>query len=189
MVMNVFLFFILLASSPSRQTTGAPGPPDVIEVTPCDLLKQPLTFANRHVRVRATIETGPEFVVIRCVGNADVQGCIWLDQPTDDDTLRYARGWSSQQFVDSVRSGALEGEGPQATWQIPALLVASRAQFNLGKLAQARALITGRFDYYGDGVLVKSRNHRYSWQAGFGHLNACPSRLVLEAVDRLGNSP
>ena len=38
-------------------------------------------------------------------------------------------------------------------------------------------------------ILVQSRDRRYSWQAGFGHLNACPGRLVLEAVDVLDKSP
>jgi hypothetical protein len=160
----------------------------VVETTPCDLLKQPLAFANRRVRVRATIEAGPEFIVTRCDDGGEVQGCVWLTQPADDDTLRFARGWSSQRFVEAVRSGALEGEGPQATWQIPAPLVASRAQFKLCNLAQARAVLTGRFDYFGDGVLVQSRIHGYMWQAGFGHLSACPGQLVLEAVERQRDS-
>ena len=189
MAMNVVFFVALLASPQASPVANASVPPDVVEVTPCDLLEQPLTYANRHVRVRATIETGPEFVGIRCAAGVELKGCVWLAQPGDDDTLRYARGWSSEQFVDAVRSGALMGDGPQATWETPAPLVASRAHFKLTRLGRVPSIITGRFDYSADGLLVQSRDRRYSWQAGFGHLNACPGRLVLEAVDVPGNSP
>ena len=188
MFMNAVVLFFLLASSSSSRTVGASVPPDIVEVTACDLLGQPLTFANRHVRVRATIETGPEFIGIRCATGAEAQRCIWLDQPADDDTLRYARGWTSQQFVSAARSGAFAGDGPQATWQTPAPLTAPRADFTMGKLSGASVTITGRFDYSADGLLVQMRDGRYAWVAGYGHLNMCPGRLVLEVVDVPGSS-
>src|SRR5437773_834172 len=81
---------------------------------------------------------------------------------------------------------------PALSWQTPATLAPldpkqkERLLRAFDKPPQHRAvsaIIIGRFDYAGGGLLVKSSQGAYSYKAAFGHLNCCTGRIVVEQVE------
>jgi hypothetical protein len=169
-------------------------PADVVDVTVCDLVERPLEFTNKHVRVRGTVHDGPEFSVViadACPSNGTTSGNIWLEQPGYDEILMYDRGWSAQKFIQAVKSGQLKGEGPPVVWQIPVPLTPldqkqMKAVHRVVKKNPHRGVqvvITGRFDFAGDGLLIKSGHAGFEFKAAFGHLNCCSQRIVLEHIE------
>ena len=174
-------------------------PSDIVEATVCDLAQHPLEFENRHVRVRGTLETGPEYFGLgddACPSANSMGAGIWLDFQDDDEIFKYYRGWSAQRFVQAAKLGELHGDGPAVSWQTPVPLAPldpkqKKCLLSASDEAQHRApsvIITGRFDYAGGGLLVKSSQGPYSYKAAFGHLNCCTGRIVLEQVEVLDNA-
>ena len=174
-------------------------PTDIIEVTVCDLAQRPQDFENRHVRVHDIIQTGPEFLGFTynaCPSIPNKNGnAIWLDFPgdflTEDEFHKYYRGWSLERYVQAVHSGELRGDGPSVPWQTP-LPLASPDHKEMKRLSRAlkrakdrgvEAVVTGRFDYSGSGLLVQSSGGALSFLPGFGHLNCCSGRIVVERIE------
>src|SRR5881397_1844962 len=146
---------------------------DIVEATVCDLAQHPLEFENRHVRVRGTLETGPEYFGLgddACPSANSMGAGIWLDFQDDDEIFKYYRGWSAQRFVQAAKLGELHGDGPAVSWQTPVPLAPldpkqKKRLLSASDEAQHRApsvIITGRFDYAGGGLLVKSSKDAYS---------------------------
>ena len=170
----------------------AARPRTFIDATLRDLATRPLDFANRHVRVTGTIRVGFEVSVLTddwC----DAAGCerIWLDYPEEDERLAFARGWPVKRFLAAWQAGELAGDGPAVEWQAPASLSAldPKQREALHEALEregeegARVVVTGRYDYAGDGLLVRSSPGHFSQQSAYGHLNCCRGRLVLESVE------
>ncbi len=165
----------------------------IADATLCDLAARPLDFANRHVRLFGTIEVGPEHFGLAddmCQSASRAGASVWLDYPDEVETVTYARGWSMQQFLDALRSGKLTGDGPPVQWQVPRALAKfdpkQREALNLvlatSKGAGVKVVVTGRYDYAGDGLLVRSSDGSFSLRSAYGHLNCCKARIVLESV-------
>jgi hypothetical protein len=155
----------------------------------CDLTSRPLEFANRHVRVVGTIRAGLETFTLLDDRCQEAGGfAVWLDEP-EPEAYAFARGWPAKRFIAALKAGQLTGDGPSVQWQTPAAL----SQFDpkqdkaldraLGKANEVRAIVTGRYDYAGDGLLIRSAEGHFSQQSAYGHLNCCPGRIVLEAVE------
>ena len=169
----------------------AAGPPVVLDVTLWDLTNRSLEFANRHVRVTGTIHIGYESFILmddRC--GAPSCESAWLSEPNEDEMSTFARGWSTKRFLHALKSGQLMGEGPDVEWQAPAPVSAldpQRVEAIDEALERAdekgvRFLVTGRYDYAGDGLLVRQGSGRFSLMFAYGHLNCCPGRIVLQSV-------
>jgi hypothetical protein len=167
--------------------------PAPVDVSVCALLTRPLDFENTHVRVRGTVVVGPEsfaLVDASCSSNTTLFDQVWLDQPEDDHLGKYSRGWSGADYMRALASGQLSGSGPETSWQIP-LPVGPLNRKRLHRLyraidendcPQADAIITGRFDFAGGGLLVLSRRGSYELVGGFGHLSGFERRIVMEDV-------
>jgi hypothetical protein len=165
----------------------------VIDVTLCDLVDRPLEFANKHVRVRGKVKAGYEYSGLtddRCHPASGQVPSVWLENIPDtpvDDAETYARGWSMEQFIKATKFGELSGDGPPVTWETPSPLRAldedQRRALTHALTPGARVVVIGRYDCAGDGLLVRSRDGRFSFRKAYGHLNCCPGRIVPEAVD------
>jgi hypothetical protein len=47
----------------------------------------------------------------------------------------------------------------------------------------ATVIVTGRFDFAGDGMLVKSKDGQFQFVGGFGHLGFWNRRIIVERID------
>jgi hypothetical protein len=167
-------------------------PSVVADATACALIEHPLEFANRHVRVGGTVTVGYEFFGLMdeaCPSDNTSSGRIWLDDR--DDLRAYSRGWSWQRFFAAIQAGQLQGDGPRVDWETPTpvtpidqtQLKRLYRALNKRHLHQVHAKVIGRSDYAGDGLLMKSPDGHFTLQTGFGHLNGCSGRIVLESVE------
>src|SRR5207249_12232344 len=99
----------------------------------------------------------------------------------------------TERFVRAVKSGELQGDGPPVRWQTSTSLVPLEPKDQAllsGALGRSqgrgvRVIITGRFDYAGGGLLIKSSKGEFSFMPAFVHLNCCSRRIVLERVEVL----
>ena len=176
-----------------------PSQLDIIDVKFCDLLLRPLEFANRHIRVRGAFADGSYNLLEdkKCFLPANTNLTIWLKLPLigvlqpDDDIVAFVRGWSAGKFVRAARNGEFKGNGPQVVWQLPSpLMVLDKEHWNaikaiLGEDKQdvTVVVVTGRFDFAGDGLLVKSKDGHFEFVGGFGHMGSWNWRIVVERID------
>lgn len=174
----------------SANLWSEPSQSEVIDTTLCDLVDRPLAFANKHVRVRGKVEAGYEYFGLvddRCDSTSGNAPSVWLEHTPVDDAESYARGWSMKDFIRAVTLGELTGDGPPVTWETPSPLRVldehQRHALTRALRPSARVVVIGRYDYAGDGLLVKSRDGHFSFRLAYGHLNCCPGRLVPEAVE------
>jgi hypothetical protein len=158
-----------------------------LDVDICALNARPLDYENRRVRVSGEAVSGSESVAL---SNETCSAYIWLDESTEK-YEKFYRGWSLGQFAVAASRGQLKGEGPAVDWRVP-LPVISPDKDQLAILGKGlrktnggpvRAIITGRFDFAGNGLLTYSRERGYEFVPAFGHLNCCKSRIVIERVE------
>jgi len=98
---------------------------------------------------------------------------------------------TAQRFILAVKTGQLEGDGPALVWTIPVSLSplspndvdVMHGAVKEGKNPGRPLVIVGRFEFAGDGLLLKSSRDTFSFMKAFGHLGCCPSRIVLEHVE------
>jgi len=192
-----YIFLALLFTTPV-DPAAQPRSPDIVDVKVCDLLTRPLEFANRHVRVRGTFPDG-DYQLLQdrsCTPPAHTNETVSLRWPflgvpqPDDDMVLFDRGWSAQRFIRALKTGQLDGNGPDVVWQTPAPLTAlNQARWEHVKNALANdqgtveVVVTGRFDFAGDGLLVKSKDGHYQFVGGYGHLGSWTRRIVVERID------
>ena len=192
----VVLTLAILATS---MIAAPSAPPEIADTTLCDLVNRPLEFANRHVRVRGTVEVGLEYFGLSndaCSSARSTGARAWLDVAGEDEAFTYARGWSMQRFVKATVSGELAGAGPPVHWQTPSKLAplddqqrdALRRALAASKETGVKVIVTGRFDYAGDGLLIRSSDGHFSLQSAYGHLNCCPARIVVEKAEVSGET-
>jgi hypothetical protein len=199
MVHLILPLALLFATIQQPSSKGIPPSyPGIIDVEFCDLFTRPLEFANRHIRVKGTF-ADDNYVLLedrKCPPPANTNGTIWLklasigSPQSDDDLVAFVRGWSAARFVRATHDGKLQGKGPQVVWQIPSPLMAmdekrwDAMRAILDKDEQKVAVaVTGRFDFAGDGLLVKLRDGHFQFVGGFGHLGAWNRRIVVEEID------
>ena len=168
--------------------------PDVLDTSICDLMARPLYFANRIVRVHATLHASPESITASdysCPHVAFAQPVLWLEkQPAQPDVFVFSRDWTSQQFVQAWQSGELTGSGPAVEWQSPAGLTPLDAHElkELGRMLRKASkhptpvVIIGRYDYVGNGLLIKAESGSFSFRLGYGYLGVWLGQIVLQSV-------
>jgi hypothetical protein len=190
--MTVYLA-LLVATVQSSASVLPANPVMIVEATVCDLLSRPLEFANRHVRVRAATSEGSVLFPVddACSAPPSTNGSIWLELPPTVDIAMYDRGWSAQRFIQALGAGQLKGDGPEVRWQVPATLTPLDPEqwksvlraLDKSHGERVQVVITGRFDFAGDGLLVRSPRGDYSLWGGFGHMGSWPQRIVLERIE------
>jgi len=109
----VVLALAILATS----IIAAPSaPPEIADTTLCDLVNRPLEFANRHVRVRGTVEVGvllgPRYgsagMARLCRGGPSLHVRARLVHATirQSDSIRRARGGRpAGPLADAIETG------------------------------------------------------------------------------------
>src|SRR5213594_791244 len=167
MILSEILVAALLVGAGSHSTAASELPSEIVELSVCDLVHRPLAFENKHVRVRGTVRVGLESVVLTddaCSLPGEPRADVWLDFPDQNEIFKYYRGWSTERFARAVKSGELQGDGPPVRWQTSTSLVPLEPKDQAllsGALGRSqgrgvRVIITGRFDYAGGGLLIKS---------------------------------
>jgi hypothetical protein len=205
--LGLFAFPVLPEDSDQTEIAGnvqpdskviSPSHLDIIDVKFCELLLRPLEFANKHIRVKGTFADGGYNLLEdrKCSLPANTNLTIRLKMPfigvpqPDDDIVAFVRGWSAARFVRAARNGEFKGNGPQVVWQLPSPLMAldeehwKAIKAILGEDKQnATVVVTGRFDFAGDGLLVKSKDGHFVFVGGFGNYGSWNWRIVVERID------
>jgi hypothetical protein len=192
-MLGITLYLMMLVATGQSGVNAMPDTPVVIvDTTVCDLLNRPLEFANKHVRVRAATENGSVLSPVddECTAPPSTNLSIWLETTQYRDIAMYDRGWSIQRFIQALGAGLLKGDGPNVAWQVPAALIPLDPEqwktvshaLDESHRERIQVIVTGRFDYAGDGLLVKSPDGHFQLWGGFGHLGSWPQRIVLERI-------
>lgn len=149
----------------------------------CDLLAHPLTSANLRVRVVGTLESGPESLAL--LGGPCSDGTrprVWLEVAHQAEHFAFSRGWSAQRFVAASEAGELRGDGPRVEWDAPLPVAPFASDQGVALTDGTRVRVTGRYDYAGDGLLIRDDAGHFSLRTGYGHLNCCSSEIVVESI-------
>jgi hypothetical protein len=170
-----------------------------INVTLCDLVRRPLDFENKHIRIQGRARFIFEVRALvddNCPADNQISGMIWLDfDESFYKILKYSRGWSWMDYARAVNAGELKGEGPSVAWQTASAVAPLEpdkisAFFQALKKRRGRKVdkdvlvtIVGRFDFAGGGLLVYTQDKNFTFATGFGHINGYSRRIVIESIE------
>ena len=195
MVAAVVLIGLALAQTTTEKTSGirpylgtqsAMGTPDEpMETTLCELQNNPLRFAGRYIRVRATFAGNFEMSMLVDDSCPHSNVLIWYGQGmAATDTSQYA-------FIDSL--AALE-KPDDIRWQAPAPVIFHATQDSKRMSNYIRkhkkgvgdvtvtATFTGRFDYIPKWMALKALDGKVTAFSAFGHQICCSARLEPQSV-------
>jgi hypothetical protein len=189
--MNRLRILVLLVSSLAL-TTAAPA--DVIDASLCDVLKDPVSFDGKLVRIKAAnVIAGFDDFLVKGPGcGSTAGGALWLAYPEGTGgkagpaamvQLQLARNGPAAVAVPKRISVTLEKD--KNFKQFDSLLSTpyKSGGICLGCIRYTvEATLVGRLDASGTTGVVRDSSGKTTGVGGFGNLNLYRARLVLQAV-------
>jgi hypothetical protein len=162
-----------------------------VDTSVCDILKDPQAFNGKVVRIKATIASGFDEFVLKADGCHHAVNSIWLAYPEG------TKAKSGPLAILQLQPASNFGGEAKPVDRAPVVLDKSKdfKQFDsllatsyksngmcLGCTKfEVSATLTGRLDAV-EPVLSRDSAGKINGIAGFGNLNAWPTRLVLQSV-------
>lgn len=164
----------------------------VVDTTVCDVLKNPVSFNGKMVRIKGTVSVGLDQFIIRGPECGQQVDGIWLAYPEGTKgkagpdamlELQPARNFAGKYTAPSRAAVKLEKD--KAFKQFDSLLseVHKGPYMCLGcRRYQVTATMVGRLDGVADASLQRDASGKITGFGGFGNMNIYPARLVLQSV-------
>lgn len=162
-----------------------------VDATVCDILKDPVSFNGKTVRIKGTVSAGLDEFIIRAEDCHHTINSIWLAYPegtkAKSGPLAIVQMQPAKNFTGKVAAAdraPVVLEKSKDFKQFDSLLAAPYKSNGLClgcAKNQVSATLTGRLD----GVatdLTRDKSGKIVSFAGFGNLNMWPARLVLQSV-------
>jgi len=165
----------------------------VVDTTVCDILKNPVSFNGKMVRIKGTASAGFDQFVVKDVSCAQDVNAIWLAYPEKSKAKAGPAAIVEMQPARNF-SGAVV-----ATARTPVTLDKSADFKNFDSLLsqvhdhgnglcigcnryEVSATLVGRIDGVASAAIARDATGRITGLGGFGNMNAYPARLVLQSV-------
>ena len=164
----------------------------VVDTTVCEILKNPVAFNGKTVKIKGTVEAGFTQFVVKGVGCGQKVNDIWLDYPEGTKAkagpaavleLQPARNFAGVVAPAEPRA-AVTLEKSKDFKQFDSLLTApfKGDGLCLGCVRYTvTATLVGRLDGVKTGLVI-DKGGKIASINGFGNLNAYNARLVLQSV-------
>lgn len=167
----------------------------VVDATVCDILKNPVSFNGKIVRIKGTAVAGFDQFAIQGKGCGQRVDAIWLSYPEGTKgkagpaavlNLQPAKNFGVD--VANVDRAAVTLDKSKDFKQFDSLL---SAQYKSGGMCLGceknivNATMVGRLDGVADASLKRDSARRFIGFGGFGNLNAYSARLVLQSVSEV----
>jgi len=168
----------------------------IVDTTVCDVVKKPVLFDGKMVRIKGTVVSGLDEFVIKDAAdpNCGFQvNAIWLAYPQGTKgkagpaaivQVQPAKNFSGQYTPPSRISVALDKS--KDFKQFDSLLAQTHQKGADACLGCARyevtATLEGRLDAVSDANLKRDASGKIVGFGGFGNMNSYPARLVLQSV-------
>jgi hypothetical protein len=169
-----------------------------IEATVCDLVRRPLDFANKQVRIQGRARFIFELRALvddNCPSDGFTIGLIWLDFGDPEKILKYFGGWNIVDYAKAWKAGQLNGENTPVAWQ-SASEVSPPEPGKISEFYQALkkkrggkadkdvfVTIIGRFDFAEHGLLIYTQDRKLTFKPGFGHMGYYSRRIAIESIE------
>jgi hypothetical protein len=189
------IFAILAGTALIARATDVPTP---INVSVCDLVRRPLDFKNKHIRVQGKARFVFEVRALvdeNCPADNRIAGMIWLDFGDPDNILKYFSGWTTRDYFLALKAGEVKGEETSVSWQTASAISPMEpgkiSEFykafkkKSGAKANKDVLVTiiGRFDFTEKGLLIYTQDKGLTFKPGFGHMGRYSGRIAIESIE------
>ncbi len=169
-----------------------------MDITVCDLVRRPLDFLDKRIRVQGKARFVFEVQALvdeTCPADNKIAGMIWLDFGDPDNILKYFGGWTTSDYLLAVKAGEVKGEETSVAWQtaspispmeprkISEFYRAFRKKSGVKAHKDVLVTIVGRFDFTEKGLLIYSQDKGLSFKPGFGHIGGYSGRIAIESIE------
>jgi len=165
----------------------------VVDTTVCDILKNPVSFNGKLVRIKGTVTAGFDQFVVKDVSCAQDVNAIWLAYPEKSKAkagpaavveMQPARNFAGTVVATARTPVTLDKGGDFKNFD--SLLATPHEHgngicFGCGRY-EVSATLVGRIDGVANAALARDATGRITGLGGFGNMNAYPARLVLQSV-------
>jgi hypothetical protein len=168
-----------------------------VDTTVCEILKNPVAFNGKMVRVKGTVAAGFDQFVVKGEGcPLSVNNNIWLSYPEGSKAkagpammvqVQPARNFAGE-VAAVTRTPVQLDKGSKDFKQFENLLTTpyTKGGMCLGCVRyEVTATLTGRLDGVVDPSLLYNKAGKIAGFGGFGHMNAYSARLVLQSVSEV----
>jgi hypothetical protein len=165
----------------------------VVDTTVCDILKNPVSFNGKMVRIKGTVAAGFDQFAVKDVSCAQDVDAIWLAYPEK------SKGKAGPAAIVEMQPARNFAGTVVATARTPVTLDKDAEFKNFDSLLatphdrgngicmgcnsnEVSATLVGRIDGVASAAITRDATGRITGLGGFGNMNAYPARLVLQSV-------
>ncbi|MDR3751134.1 MAG: hypothetical protein P4K94_06565 [Terracidiphilus sp.] len=165
----------------------------VVDTTVCDILKNPVSFNGKMVRIKGTVTAGFDQFAIKDVSCAQDVNSIWLAYPEKSKAkagpaaivqMQPARNFGGTYTAPTRTPVSLQKDGEFKNFD--SLLATPHDHGNGICIGCSRfevtATLVGRLDGVASAAITRDATGRITGLGGFGNMNAYAARLVLQSV-------